>query len=69
MIDNRYKSVIKAFMDFVEYRLFGARIKVVGFSTDSSSRIAELSIWALMEEFKPGLKETFEFENRKSHYE
>ena len=57
-INRKYK----AFLDFSEYRFFGARIKAVGFSTELCSRIAELSIEILMENFKRELTEIFEFE-------
>ena len=61
VVENRHKSIKKAFMGFAEYRLFGARIKVVRFSNESSSRVAELSIEIMKEEFKRELTEIYEF--------
>ena len=61
VVKYRDKSKIKAFLDFSEYRLFGARIKVVNFSIKSSSRTAELSIETLMDSFKRELTEINEF--------
>ena len=61
VVKYRDKSKIKAFLDFSEYRLFGARIKVVNFSTKLSSKIAELSIETLMDSFKRELTEIYEF--------
>ena len=55
------KSKIKAFLDFSEYRLFGARIKVVNYLAKLSSRIAEFSIETLMDSFKRELTEIYEF--------
>ena len=60
VVKYRDKSKIKAFLDFSEYRLFGARIKVVNYLTKLSSRIAELSIETLMDSFKRELTEIYE---------
>ena len=56
-VESRDESKIIAFLDFC------CKVKSSWFSTESSSRLAELSIWALMEEFKPGPNEIYEFEN------
>ena len=61
VVKYRDKSKLKAFLDFSEYRLFGARIKVVNFLTKLSSRIAELSIETLMDSFKREFTEIYEF--------
>ena len=61
VVKYRDKSKIKAFLDFSEYRIFGARIKVVNFLTKLSSSIAELSIETLMDSFKRELTEIYEF--------
>ena len=61
VVKNRDKSKKGDFLNFSEYRLFGARIKVVGFSTKSSYRIKELSIETLMDSFKGEVTEFYEF--------
>ena len=61
-VKSRDESKIIALLDFSEYRPFGARIKVVVFSYDSSSKIAQWSIETLMKEFKRELTEIHEFE-------
>ena len=61
VVKSRDKSKITDFLNFSEYLLFGARIKVVGISTKSSSRIAELSILPLMDSFKRELTEIYQF--------
>ena len=55
------KSKIKAFLDFSEYRLFGARIKVVNYLAKLSSRNAELSIETLIDSFKGEVTEIYDF--------
>ena len=63
VVETRDKSTTKAFLCFLEYQLFDARIKVVGVSSEWSSRIAELSIGALTEEINCELTEIYELEN------
>ena len=58
-VESRGKSIKTAFLDFWEYRVSGARIKL-DFSDKSSSSIADLSIGTLMEEFKRGITEIYE---------
>ena len=61
MVKNRDKSKKEDFSNFSEYRFFRARIEVVGFSTKSSSRNAELSIETLIDSFKGEVTEIYDF--------
>ena len=61
VVKSRDKSKIKDLLKFSEYRLFGTRVKVVGISTKSSSRIAELSIETLMDSFRGEGMELYDF--------
>ena len=61
--ESRDKSLIIASLDFSEHRVFDARIEVISFSTELSSRFTEFSFETLMEEIKRELECIYDFKN------
>ena len=63
--ESRDKSLIIASLDFSEHLVFDARIEVISFSTELSSRITEFSFETLVEEIEGELAGIYDFKKCK----
>ena len=59
---SRWTFLINNFLEFLDYQDFDARMKISGFSIESSSTRVRLSYEILIDELKPGVAEKIEFE-------